>query len=274
MRLLACAVVFVLGMVGSVSADRARDLEELADVLHIEEMVDILSDEGVRYGESLAEEMFGDQEYSEWTLELERIYEPSKMAETFREHFDPLMSDQDVTEALAFFTSPLGMKVTQLEMTARTAISDPDVQAAGEDRLLGLMDANDPIISQLEEYIRVNDLIDMNVTGSMNESYAFLSALSDAGAMAVEMTEGEILESVWGDEPQIREDTTQWLMNYLAMSYSPLDEEEIDELIEFSRTSEGQSLNRALFQAFNEVYMDISRRMGRGAARFILSEDI
>ncbi|AML52800.1 DUF2059 domain-containing protein [Falsihalocynthiibacter arcticus] len=274
MRSVMLAIVFVLGIVGPVVAEREADLNRLSEILLVDDMIEILSDEGMQYGETLGMELFDGRGDADWERRLTAIYSQDRMKAEFRASFDPLLSDETLAAALAFFTTPFGEKLVRLEMSARLAISDPDVNAASEARLKAMIRNNDPLLPRIREYIKVYDLIDMNVASSMNETFEFLSAMGDMGALTDDMTESAILADVWQDEPQIRADTTEWLMTYLTMSYSPLSEDEMTKNIAFGRTDAGRQFNNAMFKAFGDVYAEISRKLGRAAAGYILSEDI
>ncbi|MEY8118119.1 DUF2059 domain-containing protein [Falsihalocynthiibacter sp. BN13B15] len=274
MRSVMLAIVFVLGIVGPVVAEREADLNRLSEILLVDDMIEILSDEGMQYGETLGMELFDGRGDADWERRLTAIYAQDRMKAEFRASFDPLLSDETLAAALAFFNTPFGEKLVRLEMSARLAISDPDVNAASEARLKAMIRNNDPLLPRIREYIKVYDLIDMNVASSMNETFEFLSAMGDMGALTDDMTESAILADVWQDEPQIRADTTEWLMTYLTMSYSPLSEDEMTKNIAFGRTDAGRQFNNAMFKAFGDVYAEISRKLGRAAAGYILSEDI
>ncbi|MEY8099126.1 DUF2059 domain-containing protein [Falsihalocynthiibacter sp. S25ZX9] len=274
MRSVMLAIVFVLGIVGPVVAERESDLNRLSEILLVDDMIEILSDEGMQYGETLGMELFDGRGDADWERRLTAIYAQDRMRAEFRASFDPLLSDETLAAALAFFNTPFGEKLVRLEMSARLVISDPDVNAASEARLKAMIRNNDPLLPRIREYIKVYDLIDMNVASSMNETFEFLSAMGDMGALTDDMTESAILADVWQDEPQIRADTTEWLMTYLTMSYSPLSEDEMTKNIAFGRTDAGRQFNNAMFKAFGDVYAEISRKLGRAAAGYILSEDI
>ena len=79
---------------------------------------------------------------------------------------------------------------------------------------------------------------------------------------------------MWAQEEDIRADTEEWVYSYLALAYDPLSNEDIEAYIALSRSDEGRALNRALFGAFDDLFVDISRRLGMGASRFLVGEDI
>ena len=59
-----------------------------------------------------------------------------------------------------------------------------------------------------------------------------------------------------------------------AQDEEPLTDEEIDSYTTLSLTSEGQALNRALFAAFDELFLTISGELGLAAAQFVGGQDI
>lgn len=274
MRSMLYSVVLVVFGASGAIADREADLDHLADLLHVDKMIEILAEEGQEYGQSIAEEMFGERNNPQWDRRLSDIYQTSEMIEGFRREFDPLIDEETLSALIAFFDTPFGEKLVRLEMTAREAISDPDVKDASSEVLEQMIEQDDPLLPQLRDYIDANDLIDLNVASSMNESFAFLSAMGQAGALMGDSSESSILSDVWGDEPQIRTDTEEWLMSYLALCYAPLSTEEMEKNIAFGRSDEGRVFNQALFAAFNEIYMVISSELGRSAAGVIMSEEL
>ena len=108
----------------------------------------------------------------------------------------------------------------------------------------------------------------------MNSNYAFYIGLLDGNAFPRRLSENEVLADVWSQEDEIRDDTTEWVYSYLLMAYQPLSDEDLEVYTAMSRTEEGRALNRALFAAFDDVFVDISRNLGIAAARFISGQDI
>jgi hypothetical protein len=255
-------------------ADREQDLDRLAEAVALSEVFTLLSEEGQGYGVRLAEEMVFGRPSQSWTRIVAGIYEKDAMLANFRAALDPMISDETLADALAFYESPLGLKITTLEISARRAISDPDVEEASREALEVMVDQESPKLAAVRTYMSVYDVVDQNVASSLNENFAFLSALANAGAIPGDQTESALLADVWSDEEDIRAETDLWLQSFLAMAYGPLSEQEMQANIDFGRTDAGRKFNIALFQAFSETYVDISRALGGAAARQILSEDI
>jgi hypothetical protein len=132
----------------------------------------------------------------------------------------------------------------------------------------------DPRLALIRDFAVAGDLIEMNVAGAMNANLAFYQGMADSGGAAAEMTEEEILSDVWGQEPQVRADTEEWLFPYLVMAYEPLSDEDLEAYTAFWESAAGKRLNTALFAAFDVVFTDISRDLGRAAARQMQGDDI
>ncbi|MFA8443212.1 hypothetical protein [Yoonia sp.] len=161
-----------------------------------------------------------------------------------------------------------------LELSARRAYLDEAVEMASkENAAIAMMDET-PRFLMVQEFVDVNDLIEANVVGSLNSSYAFYTGLIDGGAMPAGVTGETALQDVWAQEPEVRKDTTEWVYSFLLMAYQPLSDAEMEAYIEFSRTDAGQDMTDALFAAFDGMFEDISRGLGLASARFMISQEL
>ena len=128
-----------------------------------------------------------------------------------------------------------------LELSARRALLDPDVEAASQDRVTRMGDAGDPRIALIGRFVEANDLVESNVMGALNASYAFYTGLNEGGALGDEMAEDEILSDVWAQEPDVRTETGDWVYSFLVLAYQPLSDADLEAYIGFSRTAAGTS---------------------------------
>jgi hypothetical protein len=71
------------------------------------------------------------------------------------------------------------------------------------------------------------------------------------------------LSEVWGQEPELRRDTIEWLYSFQLSAYSGLSDADIEAYTAFSETEAGAALNAALFAAFDTVFNQLSFRAGR-----------
>ncbi|MGA9434719.1 MAG: hypothetical protein WBV62_10845, partial [Roseobacter sp.] len=174
------------------------------------------------------------------------------------------LEPDDVEAALAFFGSEQGARIISLENAARQAMADPEVEEAARDIYAGLKDGDDPLYILVSRYIDDNDLLERNVTGAMSANFQFYMGLSDG--KFTDQSEAEILEEVWSQQDDIRDDTEYWLNGFLLMAYQPLPLETMQNYVDYSASDEGQALNAALFDGFEGIYRDISYALGRAIA--------
>jgi hypothetical protein len=254
----------------------AAQISRLSDVLRMDDVIDIMRQEGITYGRQLQEEMLEGRGGPTWDRAVDLIYDPA----TLRQRFDSVLAAglADAPEAViqieSFFLSDLGQEILTLEIEARRSLLDDAVEDAARARVEDMAQDADPRLEALERFAEVNDLTEANVSGALNSNLAFFQGLAEQGALRDEMTEEQMLRDVWAQEADIREETLQWLFPYLALAYGPLTDEELESYIQFSMSEAGQSLNNALFAAFDAVFASISRDLGRAAARQMMGDDI
>lgn len=249
-------------------------MDRLVEALALPDLVAIMREEGRAYGDDIEDEMFAGRGGARWDAQVAEIYDGGRMLDTLTDEMGDALEGQEIAPMLEFLTSPLGTRLIGLEMSARRAQLDPEVEAGSIERLEEMIADDDPRLTLLEEFAEANDLIERNVAGALNANYAFFTGLADGGGLAMEVTEDEMLRETWSQEPQIRADTREWLFAFLAMAYAPLEDDEVQAYTEFSRTEAGQALNAALFAGFDVMFRDISRALGLAAARFTGGQDI
>lgn len=267
---------FGLGLGSSVPAHAATeaDIDRLLAAMSMDQILALMAKEGDAYAEELKADLLGPAPSAQWEALIATLYAEDTMMETFRPAFAQTLAETDVTPLIAFFDTDPGQKIISLEIAAREAMADPDIEEAAIEKLAAMRDDDDPRLRLLEDFVSVNDLIENNVVGAMNSSFAFYAGLAEGAAFGDGVTEGQILSDVWSQEPEIRLDTIEWIYSYLALAYRPLEDAEIQAYIALSETPEGRDLNRALFGAFDVMYVAISEGLGRGAALLMAGQDL
>lgn len=251
-----------------------EEANALYDALGLPEIVEIMREEGLDYGATIESDLFPERGGDGWRDTVSRIYDEETMNDTMRSRIAADLDEVDVAPLLEFFESERGRRIVGLEISARRALLDPDVEDAAEVAAAELREDDPARFGLLEEFVEVNDLVESNVMGAMNSNYAFYMGLMEGGAFGGGLTESDILSDVWAQEAEIRADTEDWVYSYLALAYDPLPDEDIAAYVDISRTDAGRALNRALFAAFDELFMSISEGLGYGAAGFMVGEDI
>ena len=273
LRILATAAVAVAFAVPAL-ADRETELDRLYDALGLPDMIEVMRQEGVDYGDEMSDDLFPGRGGPAWQAIVTQIYDPDMMGATIRAAIDAGLDDEDLETLNAFFTSERGVRIIGFEVSARQAMIDEGIEEAAEERFYEMLADQEPRLDLITEFVEVNDLVASNVMGAMNSNYAFYQGLIDGEAFPGTMTEGDILADVWAQEDAIRADTETWVYSYLTMAYQPLEDSDLEAYIAISETEAGQRLNRALFKGFDDMYVAISRALGASAARFMVGEDI
>jgi hypothetical protein len=206
---------------------------------------------------------------------VEAIYD----VPTLREGFDAALEAEiaghpALPEMLAFFGSDLGQRILTLEVDARRALLDEGVKEAAQVTSEKMQAERDPRIKLIGRLIEANDLLEMNVAGALTGNLAFLQGMAREGTYGADVDDEQMMSDVWGQEDQVRTDTSAWLYSYMALAYQPLSDAELEAYIDFSETPAGQRLNAALFAAFDVVFKQVSYNLGRAAGRAALGSDI
>lgn len=261
------------GAQGEVSAPVA----ELLAAMKMRETLEIMRLEGLAYGETLEKDLLGGTGGEAWNRTIDKIYDIDGLADAFStalsEEF--AQNPEMVAPALAFFASEQGQRITTLEVEARRALLDEAVEEAAKVAAEKLEAEQAPLFDELRRFIAAGDLEERNVAGALTSSLAFYEGMArESRQQGRGMNPDDIKALVWGQEPEIRAETDAWLMSYLSLAYSPLPPGELAAYTAFWESPEGQSLNAALFAAFDQVFPQISRELGRAAALQLGGDDI
>ncbi|MGR3436478.1 MAG: hypothetical protein ACU0CO_16590 [Shimia sp.] len=267
---LAAAALSVAFWAAPVQADIAR----LSQAIGLPEVVAIMADEGRAGAGGMVEESFGGRGAATWPGIVAGIYDAEAMRARVEDEMDGLIGAPAREAAIAFFEGEVGRRIVRMEIAARAAIADPEIEAVAEDIAAEARSADAPVAAQVAEFVEVNDLLDQNVEGGLRSSFEFTKGLVDGGALPPSTTDETIMADVWAGLGQKREETATWLGAYLTMLFSSLEADDVDAYIAFSRTDAGQELNAAIMGGFDVLFADMSRRLGTEAATFLTAQDL
>ncbi|MCC5992546.1 MAG: hypothetical protein JJT99_08480 [Rhodobacteraceae bacterium] len=276
--LLLVAVLVVLVL--SVGTARPVQAQDLSEAYLLPELFAIMSDESIAAIGAEGASPLSDAGLVEWRAELAAIYDPDRMHQRFMEALaDALASHPEITtDALDFAASALGRRVLRLEVSAREALLEPEIDDAARSALMHARhDRPDaPAAHRLalvRERIAVNDLIEMNVSLGLNTSYAYYTGMATEGA-ASGLGPLDLLALVQAQEEDIRHDIIDWIESYFLMAYQPLSDEEMRAYIAYAASPEGDAFNRAMFRAFDTVFVALSHQVGRALGRRLMTEEL
>lgn len=267
-------VLAVFALPGWAQDDDAVKIDALYEALALPQMLEIMREEGLDYGQTIATDMFPGSGLGRWNDAVSQIYDVEMMNDEVRGAFGDALEGDDIDAMLAFYTSPTGRTIIDLEVSARRAMLDDAIEETSKDNAALAIADETPRALQVQSFVEANDLIEANVVGALNANYAFMTGLIDGGVMPPGITPDTVLRDVWAQEDEIRANTSEWVYSFLIMAYQPLSDEQMQSYIAFSNSAAGAEINSALFDAFNGMFDDISRALGLAASRFMISQEL
>lgn len=272
MRVLQAAAAVVAAALLLAAPARAGQMDALIDALRVADTVGIMRAEGLDYGAGLAADMMPEADKDGWQETIGRIYDTDKMRDLIESGLREELDGVAVAPLAEFFTSELGAEIVELELSARRAFLDADVEAAAKERYHDLSREGARIVDQVDTVVADSDLIEHNVMGILNSNLMLYRGLADGGAY--DLSEEDIVLDVWAQEDGVREDSAEWIGAYLLTAYQPLEPDQLDRYIALWRTEEGKELNRALFAVFDRMYEELSYLLGRAMAQHMRSQKL
>ncbi|MEM8692604.1 MAG: hypothetical protein AAGG57_12050 [Pseudomonadota bacterium] len=259
---LTCLLIFWSG--GALAQDH---VDRLITAMRVPELVEIISKEGMQGAKDLDADMLGGAGGAVWLQQARQIYSPMRLKALISSHLSDHYIGTDVEAALLFLESDLGQWIVQLEVDARIAIMDPDVEAAAR----RIAEENPPPM-HVTRYIEINDLVELNVQNALQSDLRFAQGLVAGGMEG--LSEEDMLSDTWASEPAYRADIVSWLQAYVTLALSPMEDQDIETYLAFCETDVGQRLNRAIFRAYGAAYEDVSFALGQAAALFLTEDEI
>jgi len=254
----------------------AASAAQLLGTIKMSETLEIMRQEGINYGADLDDELFGGNGGEAWTRAVAQIYDITRLQTAFEGALtqELVRSPDIIAPAQAFFGSEQGQRIVTLEVEARRALLNEAVEEASRVAAEKLAAERAPLVADLRRFITAGDLQERNVAGALTSNLAFYEGIASKGGMGAEMNRDDVLALVWAQEADIRTETDAWLMSYLALAYAPLPPGDLEAYINFWESPAGRVLNAALFAAFDKVFPEISRDLGRAAALQLGGDDI
>lgn len=246
-------------------------LARLHDLLALDDYIAITREEGLADVEELSQDMLGRPADAGMLEQLVRIYDEVRIEATVMEHLAEL-SEAHIAASVDFFQTEAAVRITELEVAARRAMMDEDVEQSARLAWVEAEESRPEILARIEEMTRINDLVERNVSGALNSNLRYYQGLAEGGGL--DLSEEEILTLVWEQEEDIRIETRAWLGGYFLLAYEPVEGSDFDSYLAFWETPAGQALNAAIFAGFNQVYDDVSYATGRILALNMKSQEL
>ncbi|MEM8576906.1 MAG: DUF2059 domain-containing protein [Pseudomonadota bacterium] len=261
MRWLALCLFFVPQLAA------AQGAADLSQALRLPELARILSTEAVRTGGDIDAEMLGGEGGPVFAKQIEAINDPARLSEEVATMLAGALSEADQRAILAFTQSPQGQRAIELELAARQAFLDPEVEAFARAQV-----DSGPHAAAIDRLIAAGDMVGQNQETAVLTTEGFYRGLREGGA--VDMSDAEITDLAQEQAAGGEADTRDWLAAFFTLAYSPLPAEEMEVLVAFWETDVGLRFSDALYDAFDAAYGSRWFSMGQAAALFLSAEDI
>jgi hypothetical protein len=260
---------------GATAGQGTEAVRALQDLLQLDGLMEVMVLEGLDYGASIEEQMFPGRGGARWEATVRAIYAPEPMRVLFDTAFAQAIAEDEaaIAAAAAFYGSDLGRRILTLEIEARRALLDPAVEEAAAVEAERMQADRDPRLRQIRSLIEAGDLIEMNVAGALSANLAFFTGMAEVGPGPA-VPQEDLMAEVWGQEADIRSEVANWLVPYMALSYGPLSDAELQDYVDFYASDEGKRVNAALFAGFDAVFRKVSQDLGRAAAGLMQGSDI
>ncbi len=250
--------------------DGAADFDALADALRIADTVAVMREEGLVYADQVADAMLAEMDDAAWQRQIAQLYDAGRMEQLVLEGLEHALESADLAPMLAFYSSDAGQRAVALELEARRSFLDPEAEdaarAAAADAAAHEDGPQADRLDWVQRLIEGSDLIERNVTASLNADMMFWRGVIDGGGPGPAgdaADEADLADAVTADLDETRRESEAWLTAFLLVACGPLTAEQMEAYATFFETRDGRILNAALFDAFNAMYDQQAYLLGR-----------
>ena len=248
-----------------VQAIEKTEVNRLVQVLNLKDLFQELQNEGVTAGiEMLKEE---GQQSQEWVSKLNEIYSSDSMQEFFRNELLKLNIFEDVKNAIDFYETTFGKKLIKNELTTRRILKSELGKAEAKKIFNQLKYFKPNRLKVYQKIIEENHYIEDNISSSMNSNLAFYQGYSlSLPSDKQRLLEAEIISKIWANEIETRKRMTEWVMSFTSYNYQDLTNNELNNLLDFSKSLPSKRLNNTINYILDKAFEDQSYRLGQAFA--------
>lgn len=233
---------------GAAMAD--PDVDRLIDAMGMPDLIRAFSVEGEAAGKTMDAEFLNGQGGSVWAETVRKLYDPARLETALRIGVAETLDPETARTALLFFDSDVGKRITSLEVQARMAMLDEDVETMAKA-------AGAQSDARVRDFLDLRDLVERNTDTGVAAQSAFFDGYTQATRSDVPAPDGELLRR------SIQAETETWLLGYYALVQSALSTEDIETYSDFWQTEVGAAVDEAVFRAFGDSYTTLSFALGQ-----------
>jgi len=251
---------------------KADAISDLYDALQMDRVNEIIRVEGIRDAQGTGEAYLSANSVERFVDQAKSVYQLDIMEKDFKRLMTENLSTSDANEILLFYRRPIGKIASELEVSARVAISETEIEEMAKTKLKEAKALKNTRLDEIESVIKTLELVEQNLIGAYAAQFAFMYELSKLGV--IELSRQEMIDIITNDEEKLKGEILEWLMAFSHMAYAPMSDEEFSVYNDFSKSDLGIALNRALFSVYNEMAKDQSQSLANILGEFMKSEDL
>ena len=223
------------------SYGKADVISDLYDALHMDRINEIIRLEGIQDAEGTGEAYLPPNSVDRFVAQAKSVYQLEAMERDFKRLLTQNLSIPDANEILLFYQKPIGKVASELEVSARIAISDTHIEEMAKIKLKEAVKSKNKRLDEIESVIRTLELVEQNLIGAYAAQFAFMYELSKLGV--IELSKQEMIDLITNDEEKLKSEILEWLMAFSHMAYTPMSDKEFSDYSDFSKALETCSLN-------------------------------
>ena len=247
-------------------------ISDLYEALQMDRVNEIIRVEGIQDARGTGEAYLSKNTVARFVDQAQSVYQLETMEKDFKRLLTENLSISDAEAILLFYRSPIGKMASELEVSARVAISNKQIEEMAKIKFNEAVNLKNERLKELGSVIETLELVEQNLIGAYAAQFAFMYELSKLGL--VNLSRQEMIDAITSDEEKLKSDILEWLMAFSHMAYSPMSDEEFNVYNDFSKSALGITLNKALFSVYNEMAKDQSQRLASILGEFMKSEDL
>ena len=141
------------------SYGKADVISDLYDALHMDRINEIIRLEGIQDAEGTGEAYLPPNSVDRFVAQAKSVYQLEAMERDFKRLLTQNLSIPDANKILLFYQKPLGKVASELEVSARIAISDAYIEEMAKLKLEEAVKSKNKRLDEIESVIRTLSLI-------------------------------------------------------------------------------------------------------------------
>ena len=162
-----------------------------------------------------------------WTRIAEKVFDTDIMRGMALDILEQTLSDDDLAHAAAFYASPLGMRLVEVENASHMDADNARKQAEGEDLVAAMVASGDERLDVLVQMNAAVDSGDVAVRAVQEIQLRFLLAASTAGVLEQEFDEEMLRALMKETEGELRLSMRRSALASAAYTYRDINDEDL-----------------------------------------------